>query len=346
MKTKELLGIIKKVTVATTSKGLVEGMDAITCQDGGITAYNDKISISYLTPEDLDIEKFSVNASDLLHIIKTIKADETNLTIKNDDLLISSKDVQAKLATKESKTITEMIRALNISEIAWNDLPTNFTEGLFLCHSACSFNVKDKEMLFCTAIMKDKIVATDKYRFSAFVDKEWDMPEVLLPYSVAPFIRAFNPDGYALQDGWMHFINADDAVLSCRIINSPKAFKSFKNIYKTLAPIQHKKSLQLPEEIKDTLDNMISFSDEDHSIDKVVTLAFTKDKLKCSLQKKSGMLCKYLDIKSDILKATLIFNAVFLKDILEIINTIYIGDTSIKLKTKHFIHILAQARKV
>lgn len=345
MKTKELLSIVQKVIPATTKKGLVEGMDAITCNDGSITAYNDKISISYLSPLALENEKFSVNSSDLLQTLKTIKSDEVKLKIKNDDLLLISSDVQAKLAIKDSTTIDEMINALNLINLDFETLSSTFIEGLALCQSSCSTNVNDPTMLFCAAILKNTIFATDKYRLSMYKAKDLNMPNVLIPYTALPFIISFAPNGYTLEQGWIHFINEQDAILSCRIPNKEKAFDTFQHYMDTVTMYKYTTKIALPIELIEVLENMISFSDEDHNIDKVVTLVITKDQLKCSIDKKGGIISKYLPIKSSVIKATLYFNATFLREILSFINIAHIGKDCIKLTTKEFTHILTFANK-
>lgn len=345
MKTSEILTIAKALLPATTNKGLVDGMDMIHCVNGEFVAYNDKISISFIAMDDL--ENFSVLANDFIRALEAVTTEEVEITVtdKNIVQIVSKNDVTAELNNWDDTTVLEYVKSLDYQdaeEIEWNDIPDDFVEAINLCSFSTSTNVDNTQLLFCVYVNKTNIVGTDKHRISIYNNKKWDMPKFLIPYYNIQQIKQMNPDGYVLGNGWIRFINSDDAILSCRTYSVEETNSIFEDALTAIKGLKFKGSVELPKETIDTLDSMLQFSDELNSADKNVVLDFKKNKLVCRAEKQTGTLKKTLKIGKHSLECSLNFRTMFLKEILQKVNTINIGESTIKLKTKNFTHILSQ----
>lgn len=344
MKTEEILALAKGLLPATTNKGLVDGMDMIHCINGDFITYNDKIAMSFIAPEGLD--NFSVIAADFISALEAVTTEDVDIKTENGIVqIISKNDVQAELNNWEDTTVLEYVNSLdykNTEEIEWFDLPGDFIEAINLCGFSTSTNVNNTQLLFCVYTNKTYILGTDKHRVSIYKNKEWDLPEILIPYYNIPHIKNMEPDGYFLGNGWIHFINSMDVILSCRIYSVKKTNALFKEVAKMTTELKFKDNIKLPKETINTLDSMLQFSDELNSADKNVVLEFKKNKLVCRAEKQTGVLKKTLKIEKHSLECSLNFRTMFLKDILQKADTINIGESTIRIKTKNFTHILSQ----
>lgn len=342
MKVQEILMTAYALLPATTNKGLVDGMDLIICSEGSLTTYNDKLALSFIAPDELQDEKFSVLAEDFVSALKAIKDDEVKIYTENGKVIIKSKDVTAELSNHESNTVLDLLKALDYHDAEWQDLPGDFMTGLSLCSFSASNNVNDRGLLFCVAIHGDTIIATDKHRIGFYEGEGWDMDPILIPYYSIQKIKQHKPDAYFIGSGWMHFINRDDAILSCRTFTDENAIQNFMEWKKTISNTKFSDSVEIPKETVDTLDNMLQFSDEVNNIDKNVKLVFKKNTLTCKAEKETGTLSKKLKIKKNKLDCSLNFRAMFLREILKQINSMGIGENAVRLETDKFTHILSQ----
>lgn len=345
MKTNEILTTAKALLPATTNKGLVDGMNLIICSGGSLTAYNDKIAISYLAPEEMQDEEFSVLAEDFISALKSIKSEDVDIFMEDERVKIKAKDVEAELSDHESNTVLDLLDALDYDKAEWKDLPDDFLSGLSLCSFSASNNVNDKQLLFCVAITENCIIATDKHRIGVYENKDWEMESTLIPYYSVQHIKQFEPDGYFIGNGWMHFINKDDAILSCRMFYDEEIIKLFQQWQQIIYSEDFKEDVTIPQETIDVLDNMLQFSDEVNNIDKNVVLKFNNNKLSCKAEKETGTLTKKLKIEKNSLNCDLNFRAMFLRDILKHVSNMNVSDTAIRLQTENFTHVLSQQYK-
>lgn len=345
MKTSEILTIAKALLPATTNKGLVDGMDLIICSGGSLTAYNDKIAISYIAPEELENEEFSVLAEDFISALKSIKSEEVEIFMEDERVKIKSKDVEAELSNHESNTVLDLLGALDYDEAEWKELPDDFLSGLSLCSFSASNNVNDRQLLFCVAITENSIIATDKHRIGVYENEDWEMESALIPYYSVQNIKQFNPDAYFIGNGWMHFINENDAILSCRMFYNEESIELFEQWKQIIYSEEFEEDVTIPQETIEVLDNMLQFSDEVNNIDKNVVLKFKNNKLSCKAEKETGTLTKKLKIKKNSLNCDLNFRAMFLRDILKYVNNMNVSKTAIRLQTENFTHVLSQQYK-
>ena len=336
MKTKELLQAVMAVMPGTSTKGIIEGSESIVFTDDTIFTYNDRISVSAFIDTGI---KCAVVAEDLYKILKGIKDKEVQLEMEDKTLLIKSDSTEAGLSTFSNDNIMSFIEALNF-DADFEILPDKFIDGLNLCQFSALNNVNDSLNLYCVKISGKYISSSDKYRASLFTLDKGVKGSVLIPKSAIPFIIDFNPEEYSFKNGWAYFIDKNDAVLSCRVVDSDK-FADIVGIFKKLKTTD---SFKLPVEFKEMLPEIISISDEILAVSKHIKISIKDGELICQLKKERGWLKKKYSIDTD-LELTFLVSATFLSEILELTDEIHTGKGTIVIKTKQMQHMISLPSK-
>ena len=217
IKRKVLLDALKAVQPGLASKELLEQSQSFIFTDGFVVTYNDEVAVSY--PIDIDLEG-AVVAKDFFGLVNKIKADEFELTIKGNELLL--KGSKAKSGLRLEKKITLPIDAVGVPE-EWIDLPDLFCDGINFCLFSASKN-EAHAALTCLHINGDFIESCDNHRITRF-----DMGEgaglafptpLLVSASICKDIAASKPIEYGVTKGWLHFRNENEVTFSCRYYNN------------------------------------------------------------------------------------------------------------------------------
>jgi len=338
MKTKVLLDAVNSVLPGTTTKGLVDGGNMIVILNGELIAYNDRISVStFVDDPGLDIE-CAINAVDFKNVIKGIKEDEIDLSMADNILSIVSEKTEAEIpVTSEVKNILAMIKNLDIGSLNFEDLPTDFNDGLKLTMFNVSDDYADTNNLFCLCMDGAFLYASDDFRLSRY--------EMLKPVSFAPCLipknnlqdlAAFQAVGVTTSLGWIHFLDAKDSVFSCRTVMAKypiteKMFDSF---------VGHT-SITLPKELKTTLEDITPLYDEVMASHKGIKLEIKDDFLYCEIEKEKVWVKKKLKLPgSDNPNVSFMLSSVFLTEILSWTEVVQVTDKQAIFETEAFKHVI------
>ncbi len=338
MKTKLLLDTINSVLPGTTNKGFVEGSNMIVIMNGELIAYNDRVSVStFIDDPGLDIE-CAINAIDFKNVIKGIKEEDIDLSMADNILSIVSEKTEAEIpVTSEVSTILSLIKALNLNELKFETLPTDFNAGLKHTVFNVSDDYSDQNNLFCLCIKDDLLYASDDFRLSRYkMNSSTTLNNCLIPKNNLENLISFQAVGVTIASGWAHFLDAEDSIFSCRTVsgNYPITEKIFDSFVGNT-------SILLPEELKNTLDDITPLYDEVMASHKGVKLEIKNDYLYCEIEKEKVWVKKKLELpnKGDP-NISFMLSSVFLTEILGWTNVIHVNDRQAIFESDNFKHVI------
>lgn len=336
MKTNEIQTAAKAVLPATSNKGMIEGWDSIIFNKGELMAYNDKICMSSIL-EGSEKLSCAVNASDLVKVLEGLKDPEVDLKQKEGKLLLKSDSTEAEFTTLESMAgVLKMIEGVTVNIDDYIDLPKDFIKGLNLCQFAVSNDFNCERGLYALFIDGDTIYGGSNFRMSRYVLESNLEASILLPKSVLPNLVRFRPVAFQVGNGWAHFINEEETIMSCRTVNV--TYPSIKAVMDSVNP---KTKVKLPTELKVAVNSVIGVFSEVLEIDKVVNIVIDKGVLTCKIEKQSALwVKKKMPFENKKVSLTFTINSIFLAEILELTDELLIEATRAKFVSGTFDHLI------
>ena len=326
MEKAKLLEAITKVKPAVTDSTLVEQANVVTFNGKEIQSYNDEILI--VVPIKTEV-KGSLPAKELFELLRRMGDETIKFEQKGDKVEVRGKTTKAKYAIvpTESLTVPKVKK--------WYVLPEDFLEGLKLCR----FSAGGDDIFGNIFIKEDKIVSSDNYRMTEYIMKS-KMMECLLPAPIANNLLSFNPTSFASDKNWLFFKNKDKAVFCIRRV---------KDKYPAVTEALRKKpkgvKITLPDELRQNLKRAEILADEDMvTSTKSISVTIKNGKVVCHGECDVGEIDETIKIDYD--GKETIFNIIpaLLCDILNMTNTMTVGESSLNFKTKNFQHIIQIAK--
>ncbi len=265
---KELL--LKALEAAKPGLGnnaMIEQSTSFCFLNGNVVTYNDEISIS-CPVEGLDFEG-AVNANELHSFISKAKTEEIEFTMGEKEIILKTGKSKAGLVLDP-----EII--LPVSEIGrikkWKNIPKGFSKALNFTRGACSRNLNEP-VLTCVHVNGKTIEGADNYRVvNYFLKEEIPIDAFLLPAIIVGTVINIKPVKIAEGNGWIHFKNRDEVILSCRIFEDE--YVSTSHIIKIKGD-----EVIFPKNIIRILDKALIFAKRPEALDEVVEISLSKNKM-------------------------------------------------------------------
>jgi DNA polymerase III sliding clamp (beta) subunit (PCNA family) len=277
IKKQDLITALEKVRPGLSAKELIQQSTSFAFLEGNVVTYNDEISISHPVP-NLEITG-AVQATELYQLLKKLKQDELELTVTENEILLTSGK------TKAGLTLQTEIK-LPLSEVErkskWKTLPKGFKDALRFAVTSCSRDMS-KPVLTCTHVSSEGFIeGCDNYRVARWtLGEEFPTGTFLIPQSSALELLKLEPIKVALDGGWVHFITEDKTTMSCRIIDD-----KFPDTSKLL----NVKGVELsfPDGITEVLDRAVIFAKRDSQMDEDVLIHLEKGKVRVESKSETG----------------------------------------------------------
>jgi DNA polymerase III sliding clamp (beta) subunit (PCNA family) len=324
-----LLKALETVKPGLSTNEIIEQSTHFCFLKGNLVTYNDEISISYPL-EDMKLEG-AVSAKEFYNFVS--KATDKEISIEKVENQIILRSGKSKAGLNIQAEVVLPLQEIGDKITKWKTLPKNFTKGLLFSMASCSRDTS-KPVLMCVHINGKFLESSDNYRISQYIlDEEMDIEKSLIRSDYCRSIIQFKPTGIAEGKGWIHFINEDKALMSCRILED-----AFVNI-KPLLKIEGEK-LNLPTEILDIIDRATSFAKKEHFIDEAVTIKIEGNKLTLRTESESGWFeekCVFKETSGN--DITFVIIPYLLKDILKETTHGLINDRFLCFESKNWKYI-------
>ena len=321
-----LLEALKAIQPGLAKKELLEQSMSFVFTDGRVFTYNDEVAVSF--PIDIDIEG-AVPAKEFFALVNKVKAEEFELTIKDNELLL--KGSKAKAGLRLEKEITLPIDAIG-EPSKWYELPETFAEAVKFCLFSASRN-ENHQALTCIHIFDGFAESCDNHRITRYdmgEGSEKAFPsELLIKATITKDICSHNPVEYGITDGWLHFRNENDVTFACRYFNNID-YPDFDRFLECKG-----ETLKFPAELQSVMDRASVLSDGDR-----VTLIVEKGEILVTTQNQSGWFEESLPVEYKGEPVEFDIQPEFMNKILAFNGEVTIGQNALRFDNDDFIHVV------
>jgi len=349
----KLLDALTKVKPGVANKEIVETSINFSFNEKEIFTNNDEISVA---------QKFnsgitgSIKAAEFYKLISKIPSEEITISQEGSDLLLTA---EIKSKDKDDKEIIDNLEAkIKMTEAIidrkgidppaknskkWNKLPEDFTKAATFCIFSCSKNMVKPE-LTCIWFTQDEdgavAISCDGYRGTMYYFDKTDEIHVpfLVPANVAKYLPIYNPIRYLLTDSWLHLMNNEDTVLSCRVVATdyPEQIWDFFDVTGS--------QLDLPQGFGDVIQRTETIVTEEFEQDRFLTLSLRKGEIECTGQGTLGKISEKRPFDYDGEEMQILVHPRLLLDILKHHSAMRIGER-LKFEGEYFEHVVCMPEK-
>ncbi len=181
---------------------------------GRVVTFNDEISMSYPV-EGLDLEG-AVYAKELHGLLSKLDSEDIEIEHGQRQVVVKSGKAKAGFAIRK----LQMPFGEMSEQTDWKDLPDGFVEGLSFAITCTSKDLSKPLFNSVHVNSEGYIEATDNYRIASYDLEEGGIDTFLIPARSARQVVKINPDYYSINEGWIHFKNSLDTILSCRVLSN------------------------------------------------------------------------------------------------------------------------------
>jgi len=312
----ELSKALDMVKPGLSAQEMIEQSTSFCFLNGRVITYNDQISISY--PLDIDLEG-AINSTELYAFVKKVSNEEI-------DVSIDDREIRMKAGRAKAGFVLQSEIKLPINEVGdveeWKDLPKGFLKALRFTMGSCS-NDMTAPVLTCVHINGKVMEASDRFRITKYqLKKAAPLKQFLLPAAVCGTVIAFKPVQVSEGEGWVHFKNKEDAVLSCRVFQD-----KFPDVSRFL--VEAGEEIKFPSEIKGILERATIFSKKDNAANESIELEFSKKKVVIRARSDSGWFEEKARVDYIGKEVTFVVTPYLLQDILDETNVATLNESSL-----------------
>ena len=329
---KKLLNILEKLKPGLAPYDTLEQASSFVFKDGFIWSFNDEIAVSHPLPDDIEFNG-AVPAEPLLKFLTKCSEDKIKLIAGEKELLVVSGKSQAGITLEDAKLPVEKIPMPK--EDGWLTVPKDFTSKLHLAALSAEKG-RNTNILSCINITNRLAFGCDNFQLTVaiFSKPVKGLESVLLQRSMVPFVLAFIPDAMAQIGGWIHFINKDDVVLSCRAGEG-----KYPDVMSLLDVSG--KSVKLPVELSVSLERAGIFTSQQNEENKVTLTLDKTGILQVVAKNEHGWFKETLELKNKQLEFQLAVDPEILRNALKLDQTFIVGESAILIKGDEFKHIVS-----
>ncbi len=304
----EFLNILKKLSFATSGKGVVEEFKCLYFDDNYLFTTDGRIIIRY--PYKTDFNCY-INLEKTIKYLEKIKDEELHMNMEKDQISFEAENTEFHLNTVQSDSKIEMV---DIKE--WEDLPEDFYEATQYGLYATSMNEVNQTHEYINILFYkgNSLFSTDNKKISEYRFKTKLKHAFSISNNLADILLKIpNITKYALVDDHLYFKTDNDLIIQC--------------LNKQLEIPEYSKFLEIPKEnidisfhhsILESLDICSIINNDFHDNDKKVYVYIKENQLTCyskseigKVEYRSKLGVKY---KNEIL---FIINPILLRDVLK-----------------------------
>ena len=325
----QLLNIFNTLRPAVAIKDIVEHADAFIFKDGLAWSYNDEIAISHPLPERLDLTG-AVLAAPLLKLLEKTAEDEVSLESDEKEIRIQTKNSKAGIPLKVSDSF--LVEAIPMpKQDDWKTIPEGMMKALSLAARSASTDMS-KPILTHVCTKAGLIIGCNNFSLTVCQIKGLE-PWPLLPAAVVPHLSSFSSDMAAFTKGWIHFVNKNDCILSCRA--GTGEYPDVSRILNVTG-----KEITFPKELSAILGRAGIFSETEFASDQRVTLSAGKGEMKVEGRGPVGWFEETAPFES---KDTFSFSVhpEYIVTAMTFGRKMVLGEKALLLKGKNFTHVIS-----
>lgn len=277
----EILSAMRKALPGVEkNSSIIEGADSFVFANNAIHSYNDNISVSVPFPHELS---GSVKSLDFFKLISKISTEEITLEEKEGQIKIGAGTVEAEMNKQAENTLTNYISSLNIQELTWKTIPTNFFEAIRLCKISC--NRSTHRGIF---VQENIMASTDTSRINSHkLEEEMDRFLIDDP-SIVELLKISNLEQYSVTSVWVHFKSKEGIIFSCkRKDDTTYPIRQIMNVIEIHRKQDSDFENELPKGLCEVVDRVSTLSMEFNGIS-AVEMNLSKESIELKAERSAG----------------------------------------------------------
>jgi DNA polymerase III sliding clamp (beta) subunit (PCNA family) len=326
----ELQQALEIVKPGLANKELIEQSTSFAFMAGRVVTYNDEISISHPI-KGLDLEG-AIKADKLYLLLSKIKKEEIEMTVEDNEILITSGRSHAGLTLQ-----SEIKLPLDEEEVSqhgkWKVLPAMFLKLMTFAVSSCTRSNSDP-ILKCVHVNQEGFVeASDNQRIThCELGEPMPVETFLISADSVIAILRLKPTKIAEGKGWIHFKTDLGTIISSRILEDefPSTAKML-NVKGT--------RLILPKVLASTLEKAGVFAKRDHLLDEKVEITLMQDKLRIFAEADTGWFKETIPLKYSGETITFCITPYLLKNILNETSACELSSNKLKFEGEGWMYV-------
>lgn len=192
-----------------TGTALIEGTDTLVFTKGALHSYNDSIHVSVVLP-DSELEGV-VKAKEFSKLVAKLNGEVVTIELIDSKWTLTCGATEVELPLY-SDNITQHLNTLNLANLKWAPLSTDFQEGLKL--TKIGGNTNPVRGAF---IQGKKLYSTDTIRIN-----EYTLDVELPPFwiddpAVGELLKIGSLADFAVGTAWVHFRTKDNTIFSAKL---------------------------------------------------------------------------------------------------------------------------------
>jgi len=304
----ELLKALETVAIGLASKELIEQSTSYIFLEDAVMTYNDEVSVRY--PITIGFTGV-VPAKELLSFARKVKTDEIDMEIVDNEIILKSGRIRAGLTLQQEIKLPTGTTD-NIGK--WKPLPADFGKALKFCMGSCATDMSRFILTNVHVRGTDVVEGSDGHRISQYrLEKSLDCAPFLIPAHICSKIHGYDLKRVCVEDGWVHFLTKDEAIISCRIVSD--AYPDTDQ-YMTVEGY----SITFPKELSEALERASIFYKKDYVLDEMVEITLGGGKMVLSAKGIAGWSEEKLRVQSEA-ECVFVITPYLLQDILSQTNT-------------------------
>jgi DNA polymerase III sliding clamp (beta) subunit (PCNA family) len=325
-KFQEALAIVKP---GLANKEFIEQTTSFAFMGNTVVTYNDEISVSH--PVDgLDLTG-ALQAKELYELLGRMKGETIELTVKDGELQLKSGKVKAGF------TLEEEIKLPLDQDIAeqgtWYPVPEGFCEAMKIATASCGWSASQGKW---TAIHVEgnTVESGDGFRYTRCTLADVvPIKAFLIPAESAPEALRIKPTQMAEGDGWVHFRNEADTVLSCRVF--------YEEDYPDITPVFDVtgQPFHFPMEITDLLERATLFAKRDALTDERVYFTLAKGRMIIKSDSVQGWFREDMPIEYTDEPRHFSMYPYSIQDVIQRENECVLGESMLLIKGKTWVYV-------
>ena len=326
---KQLLEILNILRPGVSIKDIVEHADSFIFKDGLVWSYNDEIAVSHPLPEGFDLTG-AVLAEPLLKILDKLADEEIQLETDEKEVRIKTKSSNVGIPLKTSDNF--LVDAIPMpKDKEWKKIPEGLIKAISLAARSASSDMS-KPVLTHLNIIKGQVIGCNNFSLTV-CEVEGVLPWPLLPAALSPHLTKFEPDMVAFKEGWAHFVNKNDCVLSCR--TGTGEYPDVSGLLKVKG-----KEITFPKELVAILERAGIFAQTDFASDQRVTLSAKDKELKVEGRGPVGWFEETVGIESDE-EFSFSVHPTYITSAMDFGRKMVLGEKALLIKGKNLVHVVA-----
>lgn len=274
-----LTSALLQVKPGLANKDIVEQSTHFIFDKGVVWTFNDKITITREVPINA---VGAVRAKEFYDLLVKMPDDSLDVSVNDGKMTIKGDGREVEIQI-DPEIRMQKPQVANVKSSEWKKLPEDFVEAVKFCVFSASKNMARPE-LTCIYIEEGDCVSTDGFRATCREMKSDVEAPFMIPADAALQLSKYNPTSYYLGDrGWLHFMNNEGTLFSCRTITESKYPEAIWDLFNVEG-----NKVKLPDGFLSIVDRAQTLVTEDFNLDRTVNIKIASGKIKCIGQGRAG----------------------------------------------------------